>query len=300
MRIGEILIILASSLLLASCAVLSKNPALSASDIESLESYHKPDGSLEYGSHATSVDGPTKRKMLVYLPEGYYSSGKRYPVFYLLHGARGNERDWIVDGNIIYIVDSLRNAGLSGDYILVLPNVNQYSDDEDYGNSRQKAPIESFFEIDGAVETGFVHDVVGTVDSLYRTIPRKEARSIAGLSIGGLQALYISATHPDSFNYVGLFSPMCSSFKLKSPYNVFYKNLEAKMAEQFVQPPLRYDISIGKCDIFLWQVKNFSRKMDKKGYPHTLTLVKGGHEWYNWKKFCTNFIREIFKEESSH
>ena len=185
-------------------------------------------GILEEQVCKCSVDGPTERRMLVYLPKTYYGSDKSYPVLYLLHGARGNELSWIEKGDLLHNIDSLNAAGLMREMIVVLPNVNQYDDDRDFNKSRIKGAVESFFETDGAVEAAFVSDVVNAVDSLYRTLPDKEHRAIAGLSIGAMQAMHISANSPDMFGYVGLFSAMVHPVLRKSNYSAFYKDFNDK------------------------------------------------------------------------
>ncbi|MCR4566282.1 MAG: hypothetical protein K5651_09380, partial [Bacteroidales bacterium] len=61
--------------------------------------------------------------MIIYLPADYYQSGERYPVVYLLHGARGYETSWIRKGDIFQKTDSLFTNNLAAHFILVMPNV---------------------------------------------------------------------------------------------------------------------------------------------------------------------------------
>ena len=49
-------------------------------------------------------------------------------------------------------------------------------------------------------------DVIKFVESNYRVIANKEARAVAGLSMGGGHSFNISRTYPKTFDYVGLFS----------------------------------------------------------------------------------------------
>lgn len=284
---------------LASCTVLKRGltadeskPDFNAAELSAI--YH-PTGELQDVRHACSVEGPSSRHMLVYLPQEYNSSpGKRYPVLYILHGARGNETAWIVKGNLIHLTDSLVNSGHAEPFIVVMPNVNQYTNDKDMGNSRFKQPLEAIFETDGAVETGFVNDVVGTVDSLYRTIPDKEHRAIAGLSLGGLQSIFISANHTDCFDMIGLFSPMHYGPVHKSPYSAFYKKRDDKMAVQFSNPPRLYSIYIGNKDVFYLNVEHFRSDLHYKGLPFQYTERKGGHDWDCWQKFYCLFAEQCF------
>ena len=56
-----------------------------------------PHGKLEMIEYDSKTVG-TKRKMQVYTPPGY-STDKKYPVLYLLHGIGGDETVWHVDDN---------------------------------------------------------------------------------------------------------------------------------------------------------------------------------------------------------
>lgn len=254
-------------------------------------------GILEERFYDCSVDGPKQRRMLVYLPSDYYNSNESYPVLYLLHGARGNELSWIIKGNLLHNIDSLTSSGLIKEMIVALPNVNQYNDEEDFGKSRIKGAVESLFEVDGSSETPFVNDVVGFVDSVYRTVPQKDSRAIAGLSIGAMQAMYISANAPDTFGYVGLFSSMRRPVFRIGEYSSFYKDLKEKHKVQFRNPPQLYSIMIGKCDIFYLTMKSFASYLDCNGYPHEMNIFSGGHEWYNWIDFANIFMKKLWQNK---
>lgn len=295
----RLIFLMAATACISSCAEVksfvsshSGRPDISAEEL--VQRYH-PKGTLMEVVHRTSAKGPSHRRMMVYLPEGYESSAdRRYPVLYLLHGARGNETGWLVDGNIIQINDSLLTAGLVEPFITVMPNMNQYDDDEDFANSRFKRPIESLFSLDGAVESSFVRDVVATTDSLFRTIPEKRGRAMAGLSVGGLQAINISATHPYTFDAIGLFSPMHRAFIRASDYSDYYWNLLVKQRIQFSQPPRLYSIYIGKKDIFYFNVEYYRRYMHGNDFPFQYTETRGGHDWKRWRSFYTMFIQTCF------
>ncbi len=242
-----------------------------------------------------SIPGQSSKNMIVYLPDSYDSEENRYPVLYLLHGARGNERSWIQKGKIIQIIDSLEREGMMQETIVVFPNMNMYEDDEDYGNSRPKGAWESFFEMDGSTESTFMKDVVGLVDSLYRTIPEKNSRAIAGLSLGGMQAIQISASNPDSFGYVGAFSPLVSSVVKKGDHSGFYRRLGKRLMEQFRNPPELYSIMVGKRDFLEPHLDSFHNYLNEHGYEHEYRVKGGGHQWKNWISYCTLFMKELWK-----
>ena len=89
----RVLVLISFALILSSCGIYrarvsSNSSLLTPPEIEA--AYH-PEGTIVESYQECSVPGPTRRRMLVYLPKGYQESDRRYPVFYLIHGARGNE-----------------------------------------------------------------------------------------------------------------------------------------------------------------------------------------------------------------
>ena len=258
----------------------------------------KPLGQVKEVRYPDSHPGPSLRRMIVYLPAEYDPAGdKRYPVVYLLHGARGYETSWIRKGDVYHLTDSLITHHLAEPYILVMPNVNQYDDDKDFDNSRYKDALESVLEVDGSVESGFIHDVVDCIDRNFRTLPDKAHRAIAGLSIGGLKSIYLSANFPDVFDYVGVFSPMTWTFFKNSPEKDFYTGLEDKLAVQFGDnPPKGYYLMSGKADYIHFATETFHKKLDKKGYAHQYIISEGSHEWYNWKDYYVLMMQLVFKD----
>lgn len=290
-------IIVLSLAVLSSCSVqraltVDKSARL---DSESITAAYHPEGKLESVTYKCSVPGPSFRKMLVYLPKGYDGSGLSYPTLYLIHGARGNETSWFKDGDLIPIVDSLVAEGKAVPSIIVLPNMNQYDDDADFDDSRFKRAIESFFETDGTVEAGFMDDVVPVIDSLYRTIPDKDHRAIAGLSVGALQSIFISAWNPDSFGSVGMFSPLYQAPPRHGSHKWFYKGLKNLQVKQFRNPPKIYMIEIGEADFFHPHISFYRNYLNAKGYPYQYIEYPGGHNWKNWKIFFTHFYENLFK-----
>lgn len=285
-------------LILDSCGiykarVASNSSLLTASQIE--ETY-RPEGTVVETYHRCSVPGPSRRRMLVYLPKGYQDSDRRYPVFYLIHGARGNEAAWITKGNVLHYADSLFDCGAAEPCIIVLPNLNYYNDDADCGNSRSKGAIEAFFETDGRAESAFVRDVVHHVDSCFRTLPDKGHRAVGGMSIGALQSIYISAWNPDVFDHIGMFSPMYKAPPRHGRYAWFYGHLKDNLKVQFEEAPRTYDIEIGRADFFYPHIAGYRRYLTRQGYGFQYFEYPGGHEWYNWEKAFCNFLTMAFKD----
>lgn len=288
----RLIYIVTITLLLSACSV-SRHATMTEYPTIGLE--HNHEGILEECFYDCSVDGPHKRRMFVYLPSEYYNTTDCYPVLYLLHGARGNETSWITKGNLLHNIDSLTAHCLMKKSIVVLPNTNQHRNDLDYGKSRIKGAIESFFENDGMVEYAFVNDVVAHVDSVYRTIPDKSARAIGGLSIGAMQSIHISANHPDMFDYIGLFSSMVHPIPHYSAHSSFYHKLKRKHKIQFATAPQLYYVMIGKTDFFYPRMQTYHNYLKRNDYKHEYYTSSGGHQWYNWEEYCNQFMQRLWK-----
>ena len=253
-----------------------------------------PHGSVSkvwYNSPSLGMD----RRLTIYTPPGYETSGKRYPVFYLLHGMGGDENAWTELGRASQILDNLIASGEAEPMIVVMTNGNA---------ALQAAPGESSLgfaapttqlpkTMDGSFESHFP-EVVKFVDSNYRTIKSKKARAIAGLSMGGFHSMQISKEYPDMFDYVGLFS--AAIMPREGADSPVYANIDEKLKKQFAKNPALYWIAIGDSD-FLYQANvDFRKKLDENGYPYAYYETPDGHIWKNWRIYLTEFVPQLFKK----
>ena len=138
---------------------------------------------------------PDTRNMTVYLPPSYAISDKVYPVIYLLHGFGQNERSLV--GEIGVLMDSLTNAGLIKEMIVVMPDAGNKYGGSFYLNS----------ELTGNYEDYIAHDLVDYIDSKYRTICDRNGRAIAGASMGGYGSIALAMKHPETFSAIASMSP---------------------------------------------------------------------------------------------
>lgn len=244
-----------------------------------------------YDSPSLGMD----RRLTIYTPAGYETSGKRYPVFYLLHGMGGDENAWSELGRATQILDNLIAQGKAEPMIVVMTNGNAALEAAP-GESSLGWEKQPTFQLPKTMEGSFeMHfpEVVKFVDKHYRTKANKKNRAIAGLSMGGFHSLHISKQYPDMFNYVGLFSAAIMPGKnVTSPV---YEDLEGKLATQFAKKPALYWIAIGKTD-FLYKANVEYRKMlDEKGYPYEYFENEDGHIWRNWRIYLSEFAPKLFK-----
>lgn len=105
----KVLVLISFVLALSSCGIYKARVTSNTLMLTppQIEAAYQPRGSVVESYHECSVPGPTRRRLLVYLPKGYHDSDQRYPVLYLIHGARGNEAAWITKGNVLHYADSL-------------------------------------------------------------------------------------------------------------------------------------------------------------------------------------------------
>lgn len=168
------------------------------------------DGTVESGSIESLALGVSKNYM-VYLPEGYSESEKRYPVIYVLHGWGVTERIWTSPAlNIQGLADSIDLQA-----IIVMPDadrnvyINALTGPEynECMNARQPYPNNNEDRQEFCVRTHnyedyFLQEVIPTIESSYRTITSREGRALSGESGGGLGSLQLALRHQQLFSSV--------------------------------------------------------------------------------------------------
>lgn len=237
-----------------------------------------------------------ERRLTVYTPAGYETSGKRYPVLYLLHGMGGDEEAWIALGRTAQILDNLIAAGKAEPMIVVMTNGNadQQAAPGESKEGLYKPTMQLPHTMEGSFETAFP-DVIAFMDANYRTEAKKEGRAIAGLSMGGFHSLHISRSYPNTFDYVGLFSAATMPDPQRAAGVKFYENIPETLKAQKENGLKLYWIACGNAD-FLWQANlDYCKMLDGMGFPYTFRESDGGHIWRNWRIYLSEFVPQLFK-----
>ncbi|HEY0777008.1 MAG TPA: alpha/beta hydrolase-fold protein [Gemmatirosa sp.] len=174
----------------------------------SARSTASPSVSILSDSFAMPQLGRTRRVWL-YLPPGYATSGARYPVLYLQDGqnvfdaATSFAGEWGVDETL----DSLRAAGDPGTIVVAVDNGGASRLDE-YDPWRSADPT-----LGGGQGNAYVDFLTETlkpyVDAHYRTRPGPGDTGVGGSSMGGLIALYAALRSPAVFGRAMVFSCAC-------------------------------------------------------------------------------------------
>ena len=146
-----------------------------------------------------------KRQLRLYLPPGYATSGKRYPVLYMHDGqnlfdnATAYAGEWKVD-------ETLDALAKDGKLELIVVGI-------DNGQEKRMTELNAWdFKEAGKGEgreyTDFiVKTVKPLIDRQYRTLPGREHTAIMGSSMGGLASHYALVQYPQVFSKAGVFSP---------------------------------------------------------------------------------------------
>ena len=237
------------------------------------------------------------RRLTVYTPAGYETSGKEYPVLYLLHGIGGDENAWSELGRAAQIMDNLIAQGKAEPMLVVMTNGN-ISQEACPGETSEGFRVPTMMlpkTMEGSFETAFP-DVVKFVEKTYRVKKDKAHRAIAGLSMGGCHSLFISINYPDLFDYVGLFSAAVDRQQNNQEgYPNIYADRNQKIDRLFSKHPKLFWIGIGKTDFLIQSNNDLRAYLDSKNHKYTYLETEGGHIWRNWRIYLSEFTPLLFK-----
>ncbi|MBQ6192853.1 MAG: esterase [Prevotella sp.] len=238
------------------------------------------------------------RRLTVYTPAGYETSGKDYPVFYLLHGIGGDENAWSELGRATQIMDNLIAQGKAEPMIVVMTNGN-ISEEACPGETSNGFHVPTMMlpkTMEGSFETAFP-DVVKFIEKTYRVKKDKAHRAIAGLSMGGFHSLFISINNPDLFDYVGLFSAAVDQQQADpNGFPNIYENRNGKIDRLFAKNPKLFWIGIGKTDFLFKNNNDLRAYLDSKHHKYTYLETDGGHIWRNWRIYLSEYVPLLFKK----
>lgn len=271
---------------------------------------------LWYYSKATPPAGAWRR-ILVYTPPGYDTrTSERYPVLYLQHGAGENETGWTAQGHENFILDNLIAAGRARPMIVV----NEYGGALGPAPGRAGTPAGArgapgapatpgaaappnrgagapagrgraltdnpFTDLDAIVS----RDLIPFIDATFRTRASAADRALAGLSMGGAQAMRLGVNHPELFSYIGLFSPAIANVDPAVDYNGRLADATAFNARTRL-----LWIGVGVEDSLLPGVRTTHENLQRAGITHVWAETPGAHVWTVWRKYLADFAPLLFR-----
>jgi enterochelin esterase-like enzyme len=236
-----------------------------------------PTGKLEMVSYESKSVGTT-RKMNVYTPPGY-STDKKYPVLYLLHGIGGDETEWQRFANPGQLLDNLIADGKAKPMIIVMPNGRAQKDDRAQGGMGS-APAFAKFEDD------LLKDLIPFMEKNYSVQADREHRALAGLSMGGGQSLNFGLKHLDTFAWVGGFS---SAPNTKRPTELLPDPAAAKDKLKLLF------LSCGNKDGLIRVSQGVHAYLKENNVPHTWHVDGNAHDAKHWKNTLHHFMQHVFR-----
>ncbi|MRG86789.1 alpha/beta hydrolase [Salinibacillus xinjiangensis] len=189
----------------------------------------------------------------IYLPTGYKTSDKEYPVLYLLHGSYGNEYDWVRNGDVKKTADKMMSEGEIPESIIVMPGSNSWWVDGHNENA----------------DSAFMNDLIPHIDDTWRTIDDREGRLVSGLSAGGYGTVNFVLKYPDMFAAGAALSP------------AVYVPTPPSHSSGRTHPTYQKD---GKFDPEKWEELNFTQYIDdykQQDLKVPLYINSGDHDTFD-------------------
>jgi enterochelin esterase-like enzyme len=250
------------------------------------------------------------RRVFVYTPPGYDDDREtRYPVLYLQHGGGEDETGWPNQGRMSFILDNLI-AGTKAKPMLVVMEQGYArrpgETPQSFAPPRRPAtpgqdarpPRPDLSRMFGAFEDVMIKDLIPMIDATYRTIPDREYRAMAGLSMGGMQTFMIGLKHLDTFSYLGGFSGAGGGFgNVPFDAKTAHDGVMAD-ADDFNKKMRLIWLGIGTAEAprMYESVKNYRDALEQTGIKHVYYESPGtAHEWLTWRRCLNEFAPLLFQ-----
>jgi enterochelin esterase-like enzyme len=261
----------------------------------------------------------TRRQVRVYTPPGY-STKRKYPVLYLLHGIGGNDREWLQACKADNVLDNLIADGKMKPMVVVFPNGNSSVT----ANALNAPPGErgapggapgapsgagagagapagagggrgfggGFDSWGKPFEHDLIKDIILYIESHYSVYKDREHRALAGLSMGGGQSLNIGMCNIDTFAYVGGFSSAPNTNK----FGGMYTDVEFLPDPVAAKKKLKLLwIACGNKDGLIRVSQGVHNYLKEKGVPHVWHVDSNAHDGTEWANNLYLFAQRIFK-----
>ncbi len=241
-----------------------------------------PRGSLEILRHTATSLGGALRSVVVYTPPGYDARrATRYPVLYLLHGNNDLEIGWTFAGRAHVILDNLIAEGKATPMIVAMPwgHALPFGTRPPAGQPSNNDLFARYLET----------DVVPLVDRRFRTAPGPTRRAIAGLSMGGAQALQIAMQRPERFGALGVFGSGMETADFTARYGAALLSFRRTRWQPLF-------IGTGKDDGVRPRAQALADALTTGSVTTTYLEVDGGHTYPVWRKLLVELVPLLFRK----
>lgn len=225
------------------------------------------------------------RPLYVYTPAGYEENrANEYPVLYLLHGAGEDVGGWVFNGPSSVIADNLIAQGKARPMIIVTPLGHVV------GNFLAASEAERARSLD-LFTRELIDSIVPFIETNYRVKSGRDGHAVAGLSMGGGQALQAGLDHFDMFAWVGSFGAAIRGETAGQTYARFLA--DPKLANERLK--LLW-LGCGRADGLFPASKALHDALAAKGISHVFHESSGGHTWINWRAYFIEFLPLLFQD----
>jgi S-formylglutathione hydrolase FrmB len=220
----------------------------------------------------------------VVIPDSYKRTKKlNYPVLYLLHGGTGSYRDWLTktpDKQLLHRLADQYNL------IIVTPD----------------SPLDK----NSQYETFISKELIEKIDDAYRTIKDRNGRVIAGLSMGGHGAMYLSTRRPDLYCAAGSMSGVMNintaTWKVPADFaklradnfarllgvpkdttNPYLAYTAVGRVNEFKSGGLKLIFDCGVDDFLIDTNRDLHQRLLAGQVPHDYIERPGAHTWEYWE-----------------
>ncbi len=269
--------------------------------------------------HYLNPENKTARRVVIYTPPDYATSGKSYPVLYLLHGANDYERGWTQTGMANTIMDNLIAEGKAAPAIIVmpfghdttgstgkLPEVRALQASLGYtpppgrggrgpggaggGGATPSSAANTPPPPPSYMEKDLLGYVMPYVEKEFRVVKDKKARAIFGYSMGGGHSTTIGFGHPELFSYVGGFSG--------------YSGAQTPSTARLLADPAKTNsdykiifIGSGTEDGAVNGGRALHTAFAEKGIKHIWSEDPGyGHDYQIWRIYLHTLLQRTFRD----
>jgi enterochelin esterase-like enzyme len=265
-----------------TCGVEIPEPGVDFYDIKDV-----PHGQVRMVWYYSKVT-TTWRRAYIYVPPGYDNHPEqRYPAFILRHGGGEDETSWVEQGRANFIMDNLVAEGKAVPMIVVMDWCQAPTPEQPFHiPSTPPTPEMKKVTID---------ELLPMVDATFRTIPDRENRAMAGLSMGSGQTLDIGLTNLDKFSHLGIFSRRTMSDE--------EFNIEHSFGGVFTDAA----VFNRKVKLFWWGAGTAEEGINNSTKARLAQLAAVGiksvfvefpgtsHEWQTWRKCLHDFAQRLFR-----
>jgi S-formylglutathione hydrolase FrmB len=225
----------------------------------------------------------------VYLPPGYATSQRRYPVLYFLHGLPASSSAY---RGLDFLRRALARSGRQG----ILVTVQGARESEEDGEYLDSGPGHDW-------ETAIAVELPRFVDAHFRTVHGRRGRGIVGLSAGGYGAMLIGLHHLERFaaieSWSGYFRPTNPSGTDVIDLGSTQANRHASahsfvgtLRAAFRRHPTFVGFYVGTRDgRFRAENEMLDRELDANGVPHRFRLYDGAHARGLWESKAPEWLR---------